>query len=619
MPRFRKYGRAIAGTLLLLLISVTIYALYEVYLLGTISISLRPPDAAASSSLGHESRVAILRSENTSRFFTSSTNYRAHVEYWRSLVQGANLPSEVISDAQLEDGVTGFRILVLPSSICLSEKERAAIRDFVSKGGGLICTWATGARDEKGTWKGLDFVAAMTGSDNLEFTEKPSPWFVSFSSDNPLTAGAPSATRIQVDSPERLQAKNLRVDGYWSDARLFPVELNLPVNFQGALVHNTFGHGRVAWFGFQENSAVAGGENKAILDSTLKNALAWADHRTLSAVNPWPAPYVAASVFACDVEDEYSNAIFAANALRKSQEKGTFFCLTNMVKEDADLIPQLQGAGEVASHGDTHDGFGEIGMLSQVIRLARSKWRIQRLGGSQVGGFHPPSDDFSDTTLKALAAARFRYIVIGDENSSGAGSVLPEILRVSQTSRFFHRDADLVRLTRTMEDDLHYSPLGMVGLDPSWISQRALSDFEIIHGLGGLYIFAFHSQGFSAPQYVGIIPKLVEQFHQNATWIASAGDVARWWELRSHISLSVADKGANGARLTVKYSGSTALDNVGLSIYPSADLAQGQSFLADKSQTQFQLIPSNDLGRMTLKLARLDPGMAYSFEVRWAQ
>jgi peptidoglycan/xylan/chitin deacetylase (PgdA/CDA1 family) len=619
MPRFRKYGRAIAGVMLVLLIGIGIYASYEVYLLGTISINLRPADAAATALPGHESRVAILRSEYTSKFFTSSTNYRAHIEYWRSLIQGSNLPSKVISDLQLEGGVTGYRILVLPSAICLSEKERAAIRDFVSKGGGIICTWATGARDEKGAWKGLDFVAALTGSDNLEFTEKVSPWYVSFASDNPLTAGAPSAARIQVDSPERLQAKNLHVDGYWSDARLFPVDLNLPVNFQGALVHNTIGQGRIAWFGFQENSAVAGGENKTILDSILKNALAWAGHRTLGAVNPWPAPYVAASVFACDVEDEYSNATFAANALRRSQEKGTFFCLTNMVKEDADLIPQLQGAGEVASHGDTHAGFGQIGMLSQVIRLAKSKWRIRRLGGSRVEGFHPPSDDFSDTTLKALVATRFHYVVIGDENSSGGGSVLPEIMRVSQNSHFFHRDVDLVRLTRTMEDDLHYSPLGMVGLDPSWISQRALSDFEIIRGLGGLYIFAFHSQGFSAPQYVGIIPKLVEQFHQNATWIATAGDVARWWELRSHLSLSIADTGTSGAQVTVKYSGSTALDNAVLSVYPSGHSVQGQIAPADKSQTQLQLIPSNDPDRITLKLGKLDPGVTYSFDVRWTQ
>jgi peptidoglycan/xylan/chitin deacetylase (PgdA/CDA1 family) len=619
MLRFRKIGWPIVGTVFVLLIGLSCFALYETYFLGTVSLSLVRPEAAAISLPGPECRVAILRSEFTSKYFTSPTNYMAHVEYWRNLIQKMNMPSEVISDARLEEGAQGFRILVLPSAICLSEKERAGIRDFISRGGGVICTWATGARDEKGIWKGLDFVRALTGADTLDFTERSSPWYISFASDSPITAGAPRGSRIQVDSPERLEAKSRNVDGYWSDARLFPVDLNLPANFQAAVLHNTIGEGRIAWFGFQENSAVAGGENKAVLDSTSANALAWAGHKAISSVNAWPAPYVAASVFACDVEADYSNATYAANALRRSQEKGTFFCLTDMVKEDADLIPQLQGAGEVASHGDTYAGFGKAGLLSQVIRLARSKWRLRRLGGNRVEGFHPPSDDYADSTLKALAATRFRYILIGGENSTGANSVLPDVLRVSQTSLWFHRDADLVRLTRTMEDDLHYSPLGMVGLDPSWISQRALSDFEIIHGLGGLFIFAYHSQGFSAPEYVGIIPKLVDQFHQSGTWIATAGEVASWWELRSHLSIGVSEKGGSGITLTVKYGGSKPLDNVAFGVYPPGDSAQARVVPSGKNQPQAQLIPSENPDRLNLKLGRLEPGMTYLYELRWNQ
>jgi peptidoglycan/xylan/chitin deacetylase (PgdA/CDA1 family) len=599
---------------------VACFGSYETLWLGTISLNPQPPVVAALSLSGPECRIAILRSEYTSKFFKTAANYDAHVEYWRKLVLTINMTVDLVTDSQLEEGLQGFQILLVPSAICLSEKEKASIRDFVSKGGSAICTWATGARDETGAWKGLDFLSELTGADTFEFTPRTSPWFLTFASGNPLTAGAPEGSRVQVDSPERLEAKSPGVDGYWSDARLFPVDPNLPVNFQGALLHNAYGRGRVAWYGFQENSAVAGGNDKAILDLTLFNTLAWAGRKTLCAVNSWPALYSSASVFACDVEDKFDNAGYAANALRKAQEKGTFFCVADMVKENPDLIPQLEGAGEVAVHGDTHDPFSPAGVLSQIIRMEKARWRLWRLGGSWASGFHPPFDAFGNHTLEALAATHFHYVMLGAEGSAGeANSVLPDILRVSQSSRWFHRNLDLVRLTRTMDDDLHYSPLGIVGLNPSWIAQRALADFEIIHGLGGLYIFAFHSQGFSAPEYVGIIPVLIEQFHRSKTWIATAEEVADWWQSRSHVLVSVSEKGTNVIRLTVKYGGAKPLDNAALTVYPSGDSAPAHVTPVGAPTATAEIIPDTDNGHLSLRLGRLDPGMTYQFDLSWRQ
>lgn len=619
MAHSKRLAWKVSAVALLLFIGAAVYLGYETCRLGTVSLIQVSPDVAGFSAPAPECRIAILRSEYTSKYLEKPANYYAHVEYWRNLAQSLRMSVDLIDDAQLEAGPQGYKILLVPSAICLSQKERNSIRDFVSKGGGAICTWATGARDENGTWKGLDFLSQLTGADSFDFPEHSTPWYISFLGGNPLTAGAPGGSRIQVDSPERLEAKSLSVDGYWSDSRLLPVDPKVPAIFQGAALHRMAGQGRVAWFGFQENSAVAGGNNKAVLDFALMNALAWTAQRTMCAVNPWPAPHSSATVFGCDVEENYFNASYAASALRKSKEKGTFFCLSELVKEDADLIPQLKGVGEVASHGDTHTGFSQTGILSQFLRLAKSKWRLRRLGGGSVMGFHPPSDDFDDTTLKALAAAGFQYILIGGENSTGADSVLPNILLVSQSLKWFHREMRLVRLTRTLEDDLHYSPLGIVGLSPSMIVPRAVSDFENIHGLGGLYVFSFHSQGFSSPEFAGIFPELVEKFRQRGTWIATAEDVANWWELRSHLSVSIADQGSRGVRLIVKYSGGTPLDDAALTIYPPGDTITARVAPTGAQQTSAQLVtPGPDSG-LTLKLGRLNPGMTYQFDLLWGQ
>ena len=620
MLHFRGYAWKLAGTFAALLIVAACFGAYQTLWLGTISLTPLPPVVAALSLSGPQCRVAILRSNYTSKFFKAAANYDAHIEYWRDLIPKMNMTVDVVTDPQLEEGLQGFQILLMPSAICLSEKEKASIRDFVSKGGSAICTWATGSRDETGAWKGLGFLGELTGADTFEFTPRTSPWFVTFAGGNPLTAGGPGGFRVQVDSPERLEAKTSGVDGYWSDERLFPIDPNLPVNFQGALLHNSYGRGRVAWYGFQENSAVAGGDDKAILDLTLFNTLAWAGRKTLCAVKPWPAPYSSASVFACDVEDKFDNAAYAANALRKAKGKGTFFCVADMVKENPDLMPQLEGAGEVAVHGDTNAPFSPAGVLSQIIRLEKARWRLWRLGGRWAIGFHPPLDAFGNQTLEALAAAHFHYVLLGAGGSASVvNAVVPDILRISQSSKWFHRNLDLVRLIRTMDDDLRYSPLGVVGLDPSWIAQRALADFDIIHGLGGLYIFAYHSQGFSAPEYVGIIPTLIEECHQSNTWIATAAEVASWWQSRSHVSLNVSEKGTNAIRLTVKYDGVKPLDNVALTVYPPSDSAAAHVTPAGAPLATAEIISGTDTSRLNLKLGRLDPGMTYQYDLSWGQ
>jgi hypothetical protein len=185
--------------------------------------------------------------------------------------------------------------------------------------------------------------------------------------------------------------------------------------------------------------------------------------------------------------------------------------------------------------------------------------------------------------------------------------------------KWFHREMRLVRLTRTLEDDLHYSPLGIVGLSPSMIVERAVSDFQIIHGLGGIYVFSFHSQGFSSPEFVGIFPDLVNQFRQTGTWIATAEDVANWWELRSHISVGLSDLGARGVRLTVKYSGGAPLENAAITLYPPGDMRTAHLFPAGVLPISAQILTTGPDSRLTLNLKKLNPGMNQQFDLLWDQ
>ncbi len=605
----------ISGVASLLVLTAAFFGgAYEACWLGKFSVKEVRTGLAACSGVEGNLRVAILRSEYTGKFFASSGKFDADAEYWHEHLRNLKIPCDLISDARLELDLKPYRVLVLPSAVCLSKKERENIRAFLKEGKGVICTWATGTRDEEGNWEGWDFLQELTDADSFKASQRNPPWLVSFSNGNPVSAGTPSGTRIQVDSPERLEATAVAVDGYWSDTLLSPIDPALPPNFLGAVIHNQYDSGRVVWFGFQENSAVAEGSSKAILDSVLTNALAWAGQRVLGAVEPWPWGYSSAVVLALDVEQDYENASYAAHAFLRSQTKGTFFCVTSLVKRDQDLVHLLQRAGELASHGNTHEDFREPWVLAQFLRLESSRWALWRLGKTWVEGFHPPEDVANPRTIQALAGAGFHYYLASGE---GLNSALPVVIEVSQSLGRLHRELKLVKLARMTDDDLHFSRLGIVGLEPNWIVKRVLSDSDIVTSLGGLYVLAYHTQGLSAPEYAGVLSQLIEQWKNRATWITTTGEVAEWWAKRSQLSVSISGgHDPSALRLTVVCQGKEPTGGAVLSIYPPSGSSGAQVIPVGAGASAPKVIsdPSNE--RLKLAFGTLEPGRTYTYELK---
>ncbi len=71
-----------------------------------------------------------------------------------------------ISEFQVERGEIerrGTALLLLPSIVSLSGRERAALRDFVRQGGVLAADFAPGLRNEHGTWVGDAFARELFG------------------------------------------------------------------------------------------------------------------------------------------------------------------------------------------------------------------------------------------------------------------------------------------------------------------------------------------------------------------------------------------------------------------------------------------------------------------------
>jgi len=315
----------LAGVFFLVSGLLTVASTYEFFVLGTVTTELAPPRPAVLALPASETRVAVLRSDYSARFLASGEAYSLHADYWIQLLGSLGIEHEIISDQQLEGDLTPYHTVVLPAAICLSNKQKNNIRDFLRDGKGVLATWATGTRDERGAWKGWEFLIELTGAVSFEIKDRPPPWYVSFYAGTPLSAGAPAAARVQLASPERVEATSLSVGAYWSDFSLFPVDPALPETHLGAALHHQRGGGRVVWFGFLENSVVGGGPDKAILDAALANAIHWTSQGVVLEVTSWPAPYSSAVVFSLNVENRSENARYAAQRLLRGHAPGTCY------------------------------------------------------------------------------------------------------------------------------------------------------------------------------------------------------------------------------------------------------------------------------------------------------
>lgn len=605
-------GKLIGAVCFLLAVAGSARLAYQWCGLGHLSYEFLPPSSSVYSGMDVGFRVAVLRGEYSERFFEQSSHFVSHADYWRDLLKASKIPCDQISDQRLEQGLRGYRVLVLPAAVCLSEKEKASIRGFLAEGNGVVCTWATGARDEKGKWKGIDFLQELTDAVGFQFRDREPPWFVTFADRSPITEGVPAASRLQVYSPERLEASGVSVDGYWSTASFGPVDkAGLPETL-GALLHNRLERGRVVWFGFHENSAVAGGNNRSILDSALSNAVAWAGQRVVAAVNPWPWGYPAAAIFALDLQLEYENAGYAAQALMKSGTKSTFFCSPKVVKGDRDLVRRLQESGELALQGDSIEDVTNRWFGYQLLRLKWSRWRVWWLGRTWVSGFHPVKQVVPLQTVRALAGSGFSYYM---ESGEPPGSLLPATMKVSQTWRNHGRDLTLVRLTRVTDDDLHFSPYGVEGLETGWTVRRALVDFGMINRLGGLYILEYHTQGLSAPEYSDVLLTLSDKFRAGPAWVTTAQGVAEWWAERSQLSVRLSGRGSQGLQLTLASNAKVPVGGAVVRLYPPEGYTRARVVSSGGSGAPPSVVADPENGRIQLTFAKLEPGGVYSYKV----
>jgi peptidoglycan/xylan/chitin deacetylase (PgdA/CDA1 family) len=484
--------------------------------------------------------IVVLRSDTTAAFFRANGgDYERVLQPWRDLFARHRLTAREQRAAELT-GPSG--VLILASSVALSEAERQAIRGRMAEGWSVLGTWAVGVRDGKGQWAGYGFIdelfAAQVAS---ELTPTKDESFLLPYGETPLTHALPAGKRIylaQASEPFlRVRAANVaaRFGNYMR-------EVTAPGALLGAAAFDERAGARRAFFGFAET---AWDSAQADVDVLIVGALRWLQRRPIALKSAWPHPYQAAVLLEMDTEDKFDNSVRFAEQLERYKIRGTFYSVTSEAQKFPDVVKRLGARHEIAYHADVHNGFAKLARKEQDARLAQMVRQLAKLvpDVSVATGFRAPLEQYDVNTEKALRAVGIKHHAASpaarDDALPGFSTAEPNLAP----------DQALVVLPRTWLDDVNLFTTGLLkGMPAEQMLLGSLQDTQAMRSFG---LLSLHTQNFYAGSVLErVFPRLLQRISQqrDQVWTPSGSVLTAWWRDRAAVEF-VAKEEAGALRI----------------------------------------------------------------------
>jgi peptidoglycan/xylan/chitin deacetylase (PgdA/CDA1 family) len=546
------------------------------------TVILKMPSLLNSAKLPLRVSVAIVRDEAAAKFYDSPATLDSIVGSWKNALGAVGADARIVSSSAI--GATrSASVLVVPSSPCLTVATREAIDLAGARGQGLIVTGAAGVNDAGCRRIGYGLLVALTGASRVQHLDDRPMVYVTIPYGGPLSADIPPGSRIDLNPASQLALRLADRDGVYSNYSLEPQAVSSQKLLDGAIAHSTYRGARVVYWGFGVREAVARPWNRAIVSLLVRNSVAWTARLPISALEPWPKNHRSATAFVQDVEDQFTNARYAADSLNAIGVPGTFFVISDLARRNTKLTRRLSESGEVGSHTENHNLLGGVRKERQFQRLAVTQHDLTDILGAKISGLRPPEEQFDSATMAGWLAAGGSYIV--GANDSRCAS--PELIPVGRDT--------LTLLPRTGDDDFGLFAPGQAQ-DTKSTAALLQSEFGWIHALGGLYALSYHSQLMSRPEHLPALAHLARAIASDTSvWVTTADGIATWWRSRSQVQTSTRLVSSNRIEITVRNRGTDvvhgAVVRVSLPAPISASTTSSGRLLPSEEGTARVMIP----------------------------
>lgn len=111
-----------------------------------------------------------------------------------------------------------------------------------------------------------------------------------------------------------------------------------------------------------------------------------------------------------DSEKGLKRALRLKELEEKYEVESTWFLLTDDYKLDRKIVKRLSENGEIALHGDKHDGWLYNLEREEIVKkLKKSKEKLENIAEKKIVGFRTPLLQYNKEILEALSEAGFVY------------------------------------------------------------------------------------------------------------------------------------------------------------------------------------------------------------------
>jgi peptidoglycan/xylan/chitin deacetylase (PgdA/CDA1 family) len=585
-------GIIISGIIIVLgAILIYLYVLQGVF--GRFDAKELIPDASAIKNIftGKGPTAAILYSGYTKNILPEgSTWLDDNISTWKKFLGDNSISYDVITDASVETGkLKDYKMLILPGSKSLSDKEIVAIKKFLQSGGSVFATSGTASFSNDGKWRGWDFLNNVFGinfTGEISNSNKTSTH--TLRGGLPLTANIPTGFSLQIatwDRPmavEVLDPRTIQVS-FWYNYKTEGGLVRQQIKKTAGIVYGNYGKGRFVWMGFEINSVIGVHDDYVYFDRLFRNCCSWLTYIPIAYTQNWPSGYAAAAVITPALSGEIDNITNLFNYLKSENVEATFFVDPDKAEYNPRLINSLTNYGEVSviadvgylsSAADTNNTLYDY--LTQYKILYTSKQKLESITGTRINGCNPFYGLFDQNTVKAAIEAGYTYLLT---DSLTDRSVPRTVIR---------GDKRLVVMTKTARDD--YEVIRDFGLsDPEFQFYTYQEDIDRILFEGGMYIYKIHTEYQCKPQNVSVVNDVIKDLKKKNFWITTASEIQKWYSKKDYVELRVTRRGDTRIALNISNPGEQDINDLVVDVLLN-DEAENISISTEIIGTQLPIV-----------------------------
>ncbi len=513
---------------------------------GEVKVSeMVPSKKNIEDAINQKTEVAILYSKYTENLLEEGSTWLSdNISTWEKFLKSHKIPYNIIGDHEVELGEERrYKIVVMPGSRVLSDKEVAELKRYIKDGGSLFSTGGPATFSPDGKWAGWRFFNEVFG---LKFSkeidsEGGTTKIHTIRGNLPITTGVPTGYTLDIatwDRPiyaEVLEPRTIQAS-YWYDFRREHGLVIENIQKSAGSAFGQYGSGRFVWYGFELNSVIGNQQDYIFFDRFFSSSMDWLLHNPTVELVDWPPPYHSAAVMVPIISKEPDN-LKNFSGLFGTSDASTVFADALRLNEDKNSLIKYSGGmniglildiGYIESFEDTTNSLYTIEEQDDILRNAQLE--ADSLLGINVKKLMPSNGYFDKNTLAAMAKNGFNLLF----TDSLTDRIIPK------TEIFNGKKIFIVG--NTARDD--YRVIREWGLKELNFQEYTYDeDVDRIDFTGGLYVLKVHTDEQLKPENVGVLKHVIDYLRKKNVWFTTLDELQQWWFKKGAVELNYTSRG----------------------------------------------------------------------------